>query len=181
MAWAPVRQPFYCTILVEALCCEYFFPSALSSLLLSNEVTKKFKKFCRSNATHEESLAELVNDSFAYAILKTCIATLSLVVGIFAVDMFNYTALKQITRIRIRLFQSLIRQDIAWYDVSKETNFAVRITEWVEYKTVSLLFVIINRFYLPIASAGTWRKFEVALPRMWAICWVWSWPQCFAS
>lgn len=83
----------------------------------------------RQNATHEESLAEMVNDSIAYGIFKLSNAMFSLVTGVFAIDMFNHAALKQITRIRVRLFQSLIRQDIAWYDVSNDTNFAVRMTE----------------------------------------------------
>lgn len=84
---------------------------------------------CRTNATHEESLAEMINDSIAYGILKSVIAVFCLVTGVLSVDMFNYTALKQVTRIRIRLFHSLIRQDIAWYDVTNETNVAVRIIE----------------------------------------------------
>lgn len=85
--------------------------------------------FSRTNATHEECMAELVHDSIAYAIVMATIATFSFVTGIFAVDLFNYTALKQVTRIRIRFFESLVRQDIAWYDVSNEMNFAVRVTE----------------------------------------------------
>lgn len=71
----------------------------------------------------------MINDSIAYGILKSVIAVFCLVTGVLSVDMFNYTALKQVTRIRIRLFHSLIRQDIAWYDVTNETNVAVRIIE----------------------------------------------------
>lgn len=53
-----------------------------------------------------------------------------MVVGIFAVDCFNRTALRQITRIRIKYFESLMRQDIGWYDVfGSRNNFAVRATE----------------------------------------------------
>lgn len=50
-------------------------------------------------------------------------------VGIAAVDCFNYAALKQVTRIRREYFFALLRQDIGWYDQSKDTNFAVRISE----------------------------------------------------
>lgn len=57
-------------------------------------------------------------------------AILQLVAGIVSIDLFNYTALKQITRIRINFFQSLMRQEVGWYDVSSGNNFAVRITEY---------------------------------------------------
>lgn len=83
----------------------------------------------RTNATREENLAEIINDSIGYGILKSLIALFYFLTGIVAIDSFNYTALKQITRIRIRFFESLIRQDIAWHDVSNDNNFAVRITE----------------------------------------------------
>lgn len=59
----------------------------------------------------------------------TIVSLLQFVVGIFSIDLFNYTALKQVTRIRIKFFGSLIRQEVGWYDVVKDTNFAVRISE----------------------------------------------------
>lgn len=81
------------------------------------------------NATREENLAEIVNDSHAYAAIPVLIAIYAFLTGEFATDAFNYTALKQTTRMRIRFFQTLIRQEIAWYDTTDDTNFAVRITE----------------------------------------------------
>lgn len=78
-----------------------------------------------------------MNDSIAYVLLMTSFAVFTFLTGILAIDMFNYTALKQVTRIRKQFFQSLIRQDIAWYDVSNEMNFAVGITEWVIHKCES--------------------------------------------
>ena len=59
----------------------------------------------------------------------TIIAVLLFVTSIFSIDLFNYTALKQVTRIRVHYFQSLLRQDIGWFDVSKGNNIAVRMTE----------------------------------------------------
>lgn len=58
------------------------------------------------------------------------VALLQLIAGIFSVDLFNYTALKQITRIRIKFLQSLMRQEVGWYDVTSGNNVAVRITEY---------------------------------------------------
>ena len=83
----------------------------------------------RTNATTEENRIEIMNDSAAYGILMALISVVHFFTGIFAVDIFNFTALKQVARIRIRFFGSLLRQEIGWYDTSKNTNFAVRISE----------------------------------------------------
>lgn len=89
-------------------------------------------QFCRTNATIEENRAEIINDSIAYGTL-TSIATLwQFIFGIFCVDCFNRTAIRQVTRIRIKYFESLMRQEIAWFDVAgSKTNFSVRIMEYV--------------------------------------------------
>lgn len=83
----------------------------------------------RTNASWEVNRAEIVNDSMAYGILMTLTAVLQLLTGVFCVDLFNHTALRQTTRMRIEFFQSLMRQDIGWYDTANGNNFAVRITE----------------------------------------------------
>lgn len=60
----------------------------------------------------------------------TFAAFLQLAAGSFSVDCFNRAAIHQITKIRIKFFESLIRQEIGWFDVADKTNnFAVRITE----------------------------------------------------
>lgn len=96
--------------------------------------------FSRENATEAENRVEIINDSTAYGIL-TLIATMwQFVFGIFCVDCFNRTAIRQVTRIRIKYFESLMRQDIAWFDVTGgKTNFTVRITEYVFDKGISSL------------------------------------------
>lgn len=58
----------------------------------------------------------------------TIVAFFQFAVGIFSIDLFNYTALKQVTRMRIRYLGSLLRQEVGWYDISKDTNFATRIS-----------------------------------------------------
>lgn len=84
----------------------------------------------RTDPTIEETRTAIINDSIAYGIL-TIMATLwQFIFGIFCVDCFNRTAIRQITRIRTKYFESLMRQDIGWYDVAGgKTNFSVRITE----------------------------------------------------
>lgn len=49
--------------------------------------------------------------------------------GIGAVDMLNYAALKQVTRMRVAYFRSLLRQEVGWFDVTKDANVSVRIAE----------------------------------------------------
>lgn len=84
----------------------------------------------RTNATVEENRQEIRNDSVAYGILLALASFMHLLAGIVCVDCFNHTALRQITRIRIKFFQSLMRQEVGWYDVAgTNNNFAVRITE----------------------------------------------------
>lgn len=82
------------------------------------------------NATLEENRAELMNDSYAYLIVSILISAISLVSGIICVDCFNHAAISQVTRIRIKYFSSLMRQDIGWYDIEKsKSNFTVRLAE----------------------------------------------------
>lgn len=59
----------------------------------------------------------------------TIVSAIQFVSGIFCIDLFNYTALKQVTRIRTLFFGSLLRQEVGWYDTTKDTNFAARISE----------------------------------------------------
>lgn len=89
-------------------------------------------KYSPPNASDAAIKAEIMNDSYSYGILLSLFTLIQLIAAIFAVDCFNQTALRQITRIRIKYFQSLMRQEIGWYDVTgSNSNFAVRATEWV--------------------------------------------------
>lgn len=83
----------------------------------------------RTNATAEENRIEIINDSISYGILMTIVSVIQFIAGIFCIDLFNYTALKQVTRIRILFFGSLLRQEVGWYDITKDTNFSQRISE----------------------------------------------------
>lgn len=84
----------------------------------------------RKYPSHSENLAEIKNDTISCIILHTLLFLMYFLTGIFAVDCFNHTALRQITRMRIKYFESMIRQEIGWYDVADgSNNYAVRITE----------------------------------------------------
>lgn len=97
------------------------------------QICLQFYKFPNSNSTNaswEDNREEIKNDSISYGITTAVCAAVYFLSSIFAVDCFNYTAIRQISRIRIKYFQSFVRQEIGWYDVaSGNDNFAVRVTE----------------------------------------------------
>lgn len=96
-----------------------------------------FNFFLRKNASPEESLEAIIDDSIAYLILSLISTAWQFVFGIFCVDCFNRTAIRQVTRIRTKYFESLMRQDISWYDIAAgRTNFSIRITEYVTSSTI---------------------------------------------
>lgn len=78
----------------------------------------------------EENRQEILNDARAYSTLTSIISLIQLISGAIAIDCFNHTSLRQITRMRIEYFRSLLRQETGWHDTSgSNSNFAVRITE----------------------------------------------------
>lgn len=81
------------------------------------------------NATDEQVVDAIEQDSLAYLIWLMILGFIQMVGGIIFVDVFNKVALKQITRIRVRFFRSILCQEMAWYDKSTDMNFASRITE----------------------------------------------------
>lgn len=123
----PVHQHFCFHCLVVEKFCE--FPLKSFIVFIADIIITKLN-CSRMNATLEDNRAEIVNDSIAFGILLSIVISLQLISGVICVDTFNHAALRQITRIRIRYFQSLMRQEIGWYDVAGgSNNFAVRLTE----------------------------------------------------
>uniref|UniRef100_A0A1B0D3W1 ABC-type xenobiotic transporter n=1 Tax=Phlebotomus papatasi TaxID=29031 RepID=A0A1B0D3W1_PHLPP len=66
-----------------------------------------------NNASWEESRVEIINDSESYLIWLSIMAAVQFVASVLFVDIFNYTALRQITRIRVKFFQAMVRQEMA--------------------------------------------------------------------
>uniref|UniRef100_T1PIN6 ABC-type xenobiotic transporter n=1 Tax=Musca domestica TaxID=7370 RepID=T1PIN6_MUSDO len=85
-----------------------------------------------TNASVETNNEELYYDSISYGILLTLASVVMLISGIFSVDIFNIVALRQVTRMRMKLFQSVMRQDIGWHDLASKQNFAQNMTDDVE-------------------------------------------------
>ncbi|EDW04375.1 GH23394 [Drosophila grimshawi] len=82
-----------------------------------------------TNATREVNNEALYDDSISYGILLTIASFIMFISGIFSVDIFNLVALRQVTRMRIKLFESVMRQDIGWHDLASKQNFAQSMTE----------------------------------------------------
>ncbi|XP_054735739.1 multidrug resistance protein homolog 65 isoform X1 [Anastrepha obliqua] len=85
-----------------------------------------------TNATKEENMSELYNDSISYGILLALASIIMFISGVLSVDIFNIVALRQITRMRKILFETVIRQDIEWHDMATKQNFTQQIIDDVE-------------------------------------------------
>ncbi|XP_055911756.1 multidrug resistance protein homolog 65 [Eupeodes corollae] len=110
-----------------------------------------------TNATREENNKELYYDSISYGLLLTITSVVLLLSGIFSVDVFNLIALKQVTRMRMKLFRAIMRQDISWHDTVTQQNFAQNMTDDIEKirdgiseKVAHFLYLIIS-FVITVA------------------------------
>ncbi|XP_026751767.1 multidrug resistance protein homolog 49-like isoform X2 [Galleria mellonella] len=84
------------------------------------------------NATAEENRLALIEDSQAFGIGCFVFSLLQFIVGAISVDLFNFTALRQIERVKQKFLQSVLRQDITWYDLNTTMNFATKVSDDVE-------------------------------------------------
>nr|XP_032522824.1 multidrug resistance protein homolog 49-like isoform X2 [Danaus plexippus plexippus] len=85
-----------------------------------------------TNASPEENRRALIEDSQAFGIGCTVFSVLQFLCGVISVDLFNYAALRQIERVKERFLQSVLRQDITWYDLNTSMNFATKVSDDVE-------------------------------------------------
>lgn len=114
------RRHSYRYLVVEKCCKWTFF---LFNFLSTKTNLHQFLKIKhRTNATAEENRHEIFNDTISYGILLTLATCLDFIAGIICIDCLNQAALRQITRIRIKFFESLMRQEIGWYDVTGDSN-----------------------------------------------------------
>jgi ATP-binding cassette, subfamily B (MDR/TAP), member 1 len=82
-----------------------------------------------SNASAQEIYDATIQDSQAFGIGCFCGALIQLIFAALSIDILNRTAQKQISKIRKLFLQSVLRQDMTWYDLNTNDNFAVRMTE----------------------------------------------------
>ncbi|XP_018348574.1 PREDICTED: multidrug resistance protein homolog 49-like isoform X2 [Trachymyrmex septentrionalis] len=89
-------------------------------------------KILYANATHEERMNALYDDSVAFGISCAVTSAVMFVLSMLMVDVLNIAALRQISRIRKIFLKAVLRQDMSWYDTNTSTNFASRINEDLE-------------------------------------------------
>lgn len=82
-----------------------------------------------TDPTPEQTFEETMRDSRAFGIGCACGAVIQLIFAALSIDILNRTAQKQISKIRKLFLQSVLRQDMTWYDLNTSDSFAVRITE----------------------------------------------------
>ncbi|KAL0879462.1 hypothetical protein ABMA27_003213 [Loxostege sticticalis] len=85
-----------------------------------------------TNASREENRAALIEDSQAFGIGCATFSVLQFIVGAISVDLFNHAAMNQIDRMKEKFLQSVLRQDISWYDLNTSMNFATKVSDDVE-------------------------------------------------
>ncbi|KAL0111878.1 hypothetical protein PUN28_013228 [Cardiocondyla obscurior] len=84
------------------------------------------------NATFEERMDALYDDSVAFSIACAALSAVMFVLAMLMVDILNLAATRQISRVRKMFLRAVLRQDMSWYDTNTSTNFASRINEDLE-------------------------------------------------
>ncbi|XP_011684594.1 PREDICTED: multidrug resistance protein homolog 49 isoform X2 [Wasmannia auropunctata] len=89
-------------------------------------------KILYPNATFEERMDALYDDSVAFGVACAATAAVMFVISMLMVDLLNIAAARQISRVRKMFLKAVLRQDMSWYDTNTSTNFASRINEDLE-------------------------------------------------
>lgn len=104
--------------------------------LLFGDVTGAIVQYAETTFFHnitqvEKTIAEdLLMDEIIYFTMYTCILGVATIVSTYiSVALFNFSAIRQISKIRSLYMETVLNQDISWYDVNQTGDFASRITE----------------------------------------------------
>ncbi|XP_048488083.1 ATP-dependent translocase ABCB1 [Plutella xylostella] len=82
-----------------------------------------------SNASHAANMDALMEDGAAMGIGMTVAVVLSTILCYLSVKLINWSAFRQIMRIRLMFLRSVLRQDMSWYDTDTSFNLASRMSE----------------------------------------------------
>ncbi|XP_053623630.1 multidrug resistance protein homolog 49-like [Plodia interpunctella] len=82
-----------------------------------------------NNASKEENMDALVDDGKAMCIGMFISIAISLVFCMLSTWLVSWSALRQITRIRMLFLTSVFRQDMAWFDTDSGFNLASKMTD----------------------------------------------------
>ncbi|KAF9804800.1 hypothetical protein SFRURICE_007703 [Spodoptera frugiperda] len=81
------------------------------------------------NASYEENMLALIEDAKAMAIGLFLSIGVSLIFCMLSVGLISWSALRQITRIRMKFLNAVLRQDMSWFDTDSEFNLASKMSE----------------------------------------------------
>lgn len=82
-----------------------------------------------TNATKQQIYDATMKDSAAFGIGCAFGSLMQLLFAALSINVLNYVAQRQITKVRKLFLQSVLRQDMTWFDLNTSDNFAVRMTE----------------------------------------------------
>ncbi|XP_049693223.2 multidrug resistance protein homolog 49 [Helicoverpa armigera] len=82
-----------------------------------------------ANASYEENMLALIDDAKAMAIGLFLSIGVSLIFCMLSVGLIGWSALRQITRIRMKFLRAVLRQDMSWFDTDSEFNLASKMSE----------------------------------------------------
>ncbi|XP_067631071.1 multidrug resistance protein homolog 49 isoform X2 [Eurosta solidaginis] len=85
-----------------------------------------------TNASYAENMQAIKDDAAAFGIATFVGGGVELVLLALGVNLLNKIALKQIAKIRKLFLESILRQEMSWYDTSSGNSFANKITEDLE-------------------------------------------------
>nr|CAD7403760.1 unnamed protein product [Timema cristinae] len=103
----------------------------VGNMLLFANMTDSMINF-GSQVTNNSSVIgsdEFLDTLQRFAIGNSIIGGLVLILGYTSNFLFNYTAQKQIHRIRSKFLKSALHQDIAWYDLNQTGDFSSKLAE----------------------------------------------------
>ncbi|XP_073952769.1 multidrug resistance protein homolog 49-like [Choristoneura fumiferana] len=81
------------------------------------------------NASHEENMEALIEDAKSMCAGMFISIAISLLFCVISVGCINWSALRQITRIRKKFLRAVLGQDMEWFDTDSEFNLASKMSE----------------------------------------------------
>lgn len=89
-----------------------------------------------------------------FAIYNSLIGLGMFILGYISTETFNYSALRQIFKIRSLYFEKVLNQDVSWYDLNSTGDFSSRISELVPFKISNIMMTrIISAICLNLKTA----------------------------
>ncbi|KAJ3662142.1 hypothetical protein Zmor_006501 [Zophobas morio] len=105
----------------------------LNTLLFGN-LTGSIVKYAATLGTPDPDALAKAEDAFIddirdFAVYNSLIGAGMLVLSYISTEFFNYTALKQIFKVRSLYLEKVLNQDISWYDLNNTGDFSSRMSD----------------------------------------------------